>query len=118
MASSTPTDMERWINGLWHGGNALKCGLYGERVPHWPFFSNQEYVNGGGCRNKESRLIFLPRHGHIELLKREAILLYCLFRALKSWTRNPKNPVLTTGCCERVQGPLISDCCGNQDLDV
>lgn len=88
MPSPTPNSMERWINALWHAGNAGKCGLYGERVLHWPFSSNQEYLNGGGSRNEESCLIFLARHGYIELLKREAILLYCLFRALRLWTRN------------------------------
>lgn len=74
-----------WSNRLtacWHGLNALSCRLYRERVRHWPSSGDQEYFNGGGCRNKESRLIMLPRHRYIELLKREAILLCCLFRAL------------------------------------
>lgn len=87
MTNPTPDDMELWFNGRRHGRNALHCRSYRERILHWPFSGNQEYLNGGGCRNKESGLIFLPGDGYIELLKREGILLYCLFRVLESWTR-------------------------------
>ena len=62
----------------------MAYGLQRERVLHWPFFRNQEYFDSCGCRNKEPSLVSFLGHRHIELLKREAIFLYCLVRALIS----------------------------------
>ena len=61
-------------------------GLHRERVLDRPLIRNQEYLDGGSCREKKSHLILPFGHRNIELFDSKSILLCCLVRALKSWT--------------------------------